>query len=1037
MLRRLRLKGRSAFWKSRAWRISRASLRTLRPVLLAALAAGGFALLLRWHHGNFERDMVNNFQHYQSQTANTTCDSIRRALSELTKNLQLAGAYPEAFSLDGRTMQAVDAGYDTYKDISRMVFAADANATILHCSPPDCRPDLENWPALKTTFEERSDGLDGVWFGRNDDGSAIQILVPIHSGDKLKGVVGSEVNLHNLLAQCLSRSEVTKRSKCWVIGPTGRVIYRGRGQIAATDEDSLRLEAKVTAMVRDKCIRRGLAEVAEVSDHHGSDGGLIVTCTPLILGENRYGLAIGHSKSGISVPLNSHERVIYALIGALGLLYFATGYLSFRSEKAHADLAEQRRRAAEAASRAKSDFLAKMSHEIRTPMHGIMGMTELVLESDVTAQQRRCLDLAKRSSEALLTVINDILDISKIEAGKFKLVFVPFNLRDCLSDTVDSFRPRAQAEGIDLSLHIDSAAPSMVVGDPGRLRQIVTNLVGNAMKFTSAGSVEIGVKVVSAGADDVRLGIEVVDTGVGISPERQTQIFDAFEQADGATSRKYGGTGLGLAISAQLVEMMCGTLAVESEPGKGSRFFFDIRLGLTDSGCPQDSEASMKALANMRAMVVDLDEANGVRMTHLLSTWQMKAVHVRSAGEAMDELARAAEVDQCYQLVILDAFLPEMDGFELARRIRELPRHGEIVLMMCAAGLRGDSDRCQELAIRAYLPKPVDPSALLRTITAAFANPTGRRLITRHWLRENFRRLQILLADDNEVNREHGTMLLERWGHEVRCACDGREAIDLLGETSFDLVLMDVQMPRMDGIAACKAIRVAEAGTDRHIPIIAMTADAMARTRDQCIQAGMDSYVSKPVQADKLLTVIEEVSTRHIAQDHGEDQDVQCAKVSGKEQAARATASPDQEEPVKACEQVGEAPDQSQPEQGAFDLARALNFSGGRRATLERLAGLFVEGLPALRADMRCALDAHEADTLRKATHRLRGSAALFGADSTCALAERLSDAAKSADWPCASGVLDELDRELARVTDALDALQKESCKTNRPAGKT
>ena len=1017
MLRRLKLRGGLAFSKNRAWKISRTGLRTLRPVLLAALAAGGFALLLRWHHGKFERDMVNNFQHYQSQAANTTCDSIQRALSELIKNIRLASAYPETRSLDPRTQQVVEASYGTYKDVSRTVFVADANAAVLYCSPPDRRPDQANWPAMEMIFNGKSDGLDEAWYGRNADGSVIQVLVPIRSGGRFEGVVGCEVNLPNLLAQCLSRSEITRRSKCWVIGPTGRVIYRGRGQIAAADENSLRLEAEVTALTSDKCVRRGLSEVMEVSVRSGGDNELIVTCAPLILGESRYGLAIGHSKSGISVPLESHERVIYALIGALGLLYFATGYLSFRSEKAHTELAEQRRRAAEAASRAKSEFLAKMSHEIRTPMHGIMGMTELVLETDLTTQQRRCLDLAKRSAEALLTVINDILDISKIEAGKFNLTCVPFNLRDCLGDTIEPFGPRAESEGIELSLHIDPAVPSMVIGDPGRLRQIVTNLVGNAMKFTKAGSVKVDVKVASENADDVRLAVEVLDTGIGISAERQARIFDAFEQADGATSRKYGGTGLGLAISAQLVEMMCGRLDVESEPGKGSRFFFDIKLGLLDGASARQSAASMKAMSGMRAIVVDFDESSGVRMEHLLSTWQMKTVRVRSANAALDELRRAAEGGKCYQLMILDACLTDMDGFELVRRIRQLPGHNEIVLMMCAAGMRGDSDRCRELGIRAYLPKPIDPSAMLRTVTAAFANRAGRRLITRHWLRENLRRLRILLTDDDEVNREHGMMLLKRWGHEVQCACNGREALELLGSAQFDLVLMDLQMPVMDGIAASKAIRAAEEGTDRHIPIIAMTADAMAEAREKCLQAGMDAYVSKPVQAEALLSVIEEVSNRHVAQAQAERE-------------APDEAGENDDAPPNACGHAGDAPCQVPCEQDAFDLARGLNFAGGSRATLGRLASLFVDDLPALRLDMRCALDAHAAGSLRKTTHRLRGSAALFGADPTCAAAEVLSDAAKSADWPQAAEALGQLERELERLTVVLEALQDQGQQT-------
>ena len=1021
----------------RRWtrKLLKTGLHTLRPVLLAALAAGGFALLLRWHQGKFERDMVSNFEHYQSQAAGTISDSIQRGFSEVTKNLRLASAYPETRLLNPRTRQVVQASYETYRDVSRTVFVADANGQVLYCAPADRAPDRANWPVPAEFFSAQSDRGDEAWFGRNPNGSLAQVLVPIRSGGKLAGVVGGEISLPNLMAQCLSRSDDAKRSKCWVIGPDGHVIYRGRGQIAPGDEESLRLEAHVKVVVSDKCVRRGLAEVMEVSGRADKQDGLIVTFVPFILGESRYGLAIGSSKSGISVPLNSHKRVIYALIGALSLLYFATGYLSYRSEKAHTELAEQRRSAAEAASRAKSDFLAKMSHEIRTPMHGILGMTDLVLESDLTAQQRRCLDLAKRSADSLMTVINDILDISKIEAGKFRLTVVPFNLRDCLEDTVEPFGPRARAEGIELSLRMDPSVPSMVIGDPGRVRQIVTNLVGNAMKFTRQGSVTVGVKVAQESPDSVRLEIEVCDTGIGIPPEGQAKIFDAFEQADGATSRKYGGTGLGLAISAQLVEMMTGRLGVQSEPGKGSRFFFDVKLGLLDRASAEYGAASMKAMTGMRAMVVDLDEANGVRLSHLLTTWQMKAIHLRSGAEALSELCRSSLEGKGYQLVILDACLGDMEGFEMARRIRQLPGQAEVVLMVFAAGIRGDSDRCRELDIRAYLPKPVDPAALLRAIAATFGDPAGRRLITRHWLRENLRRLRILLADDDEVNQEHGRMLLERWGHDVHCACNGREALEVLAAREFDLVLMDVQMPEMDGLAATRAIRAAEEGTGRHIPIIAMTADAMAEARDKCLQAGMDAYVSKPVQAEALLSEIEEVSRRHIAEaqhrPNGDSQPPWGAhgpprRHDEPEGQVASSRGPAGAGPDETADTPGQAAGPAEP----LDMARAINFAGGSRATLNRLGKLFTDGLPALRADMRCALDAHAADLLRKATHRIRGSVALFGADSTCAAAEKLSEAAQAADWPQAAQALGRLERELERLTALLEALQKEGQET-------
>jgi signal transduction histidine kinase/DNA-binding response OmpR family regulator len=637
---------------------------------------------------------------------------------------------------------------------------------------------------------------------------------------------------------------------------------------------------------------------------------------------------------------------------------------------------------AEEANQAKSEFLANMSHEIRTPLNGIIGMTELALDTSLTMQQREYLGMAKSSADSLLSILNDILDFSKIEMRKLELESIPFSVRDHLAELLKPLALRAEQKGLEVVCHVLPDVPSVMVGDPGRLRQVIVNLVGNAIKFTERGQVLVQVELDSTGRDANVLHYFVSDSGIGISKEKQRAVFEPFKQADGSTTRRFGGTGLGLAISSTLVELMEGRIWLESSPLEGSTFHFTARLGLTDAR----PEPAALDLTDLRVLVVDDNAVNRRVMHDLLVRWRMRPTVADSGASALRALLDASALGRPFALVLLDANMPEMDGFEVARQIRDqAPIAGATIMMLSSSGQYGETGRCRDVGITHHLTKPVDQRDLLNAIGHALARDVGQRTaLPASMLPTELpeRRLRLLLAEDNLVNQRLAATLLERRGHHVSIAANGREALAALARHRFDAVLMDVQMPEMGGFEATAAIRGAEQATGAHVPIIAMTAHAMKGDRERCLAAGMDEYLTKPLDSRRLCTLVE-----HIA-------------------AGR--------QPVEMDPPPAEISDQV--------LARV----GGDRQLLAEISRLFVDDAPRHLERIREALARRDGEALRRAAHGLKGAAANFEAEGVVTAARTLEEIGRTAAfdgheaaWRALTIETERLVTTLARVANA------------------
>lgn len=795
--------------------------------------------------------------------------------------------------------------------------------------------------------------------------------------------------------------------------PAALLMVHPDGRIVMANSRSLQLFGYSQAELVGQSIEILVPEPLQ-SDLHGERDQFFLG--PALRGMKGERELIGIRKDGSEFPMKVELSPVETNEGQT----IICGVLDITDQKKSLEVMRQAKDAAESASRAKSSFLANMSHEIRTPMNGIIGMAQLLGQTELRSHQRDYLATIEESAHILLRLLNDILDFSKIEAGKLELECVDFRVSECVARASQMLVLRAVEKGLEIACRIAPEIPDHLRGDPGRLQQVLVNLIGNAVKFTEVGEIFVNVNAESITADRVRLRFSISDTGIGIPADKRDQIFRPFEQAETSTTRRFGGTGLGLTISRQLVEMMHGTMWIESEVGRGSTVHCTAEFGISaDQHLHEPAE--INSLRDLRVLVVDDNLTNRRILSEMLQHWHMQPVLADSADAARAAMQAAEQSQHQIRLILLDHHMPGEDGLHLAKSLHETFHHAQCPIIMISSGSSpNDADLAQKYGIGRFMTKPVIASELLNEVLRQFGRYTTVKLDQPASAADNahVEPRRILLVEDNEINRRVAVGLLHSRGHQVVIAENGQEAVDMVADDEFDVVLMDMQMPVMDGYEATAAIRTRELQTGGHIPIVAMTAEALKGDRERCLETGMDDYVSKPLVPADMYRAIErfpalclQAAARagigsdgkhlHVAR-HADKRD---RKVDREQAAAQKRST----EP-------------GLPQRPAVDWAVARELCSGGGDMLHELTGVLKSQTPTLVADARRAIETHDSKLLRRSAHTIKGSVSYFGAEPLIQAALELEELGREESFEGSASKLATLEKEVERVLEALEA---------------
>ncbi len=891
------------------------------------------------------------------------------------------------------------------------------------------------WAVDKSVIELGRAIVDRVEPGLDSKGRPIWVLttkVPLRN--KKGEVIGLVGIGRDITAQKRTETELLRQKQFFEAlnetSPAAIVVLDTQENILACNPAFEQLYGFASAEIVGKNLDALVATAETISEAS--------TYTQQAMSRPVHGISKRRRKDGSLVDVEIFGVPVFAgkeKIGTLAIYHDISELLRARSE-------------AEKANRAKSEFLANMSHEIRTPMNGVIGMLELALSTSLTAEQEDYVQTALQSADALLALLNDILDFSKIEAGKLELESIDFNLRTMVEEVAFTLAKRAQDKGLELACLIHPELTSDLRGDPGRIRQILTNLVGNAIKFTHQGEIVVRAEPTEQSDTSATVRFSVQDTGIGIPIERQAAIFDRFTQADGSTTRKYGGTGLGLTICKQLAEAMGGKIGMESTPGVGSTFWFTLEF--TKQPAERKGTAPLNpgsvALRGARILGVDDNQTNRLVLTRMIEGFGCRVDTVAGAGKAIEMLCNAHRAGDPYQVILLDMQMPGMDGEQAARAIKSDPLIKEVkIIVLTSMGQRGDAIRLEALGCSAYLLKPVKQQMMFDALSAVLGRGGVEQqgIVNRHLLSEQRRfGLRLLLAEDNGINQKLAVVLLQKAGYSVDAVENGLQAVQRVKAEHYNAVLMDVQMPELDGFEATRRIRAWEVLRKRHIPIIAMTAHALAGDRERCLQSGMDDYISKPLQPRTLFNILDRwipgsELLENQAASGGDVQDYAAippvsdltasefygeAGLFGEAAGVEAAAAKAEASPRSSSETAadrGETVSADLP----MDLEDAIERFGDDRGFMMDMCREFIEGLPGRMADIDSACRAQDADRLGRLAHNLKGVALNFSATPLASASIQIEELSKTEDLAEAPRLVRELKTAASGLRDYFEKL--------------